>query len=103
MSRLHLLTPASSAPVARERLQNLLEHDRRLVGHTDLVTVLREEIYALIGRHAAIDPNKVQVMVVRGTTASTLAVDIEVPNRVRATAPPRRMHDGEGNAVLSYR
>jgi cell division topological specificity factor len=103
MSRLHLLTPVSSAPVARERLQNLLEHDRRLVGHADLVTVLREEIYALVGRHAAIDPNKVQVMVVRGTTASTLAVDIEVPNRVRATATTRRMHDGEDKSVLSYR
>ena len=103
MSRLQLLAPVGSAPVARERLQNLLEHDRSLVSHTDLVTVLREEIHALIGRHAAIDPSKVQVMVVRGATASTLAVDIEVPNRARATATTRRVHDGEGNSVLSYR
>ena len=103
MSRLQLLTPASSAPVARERLQNLLENDRRLVNHADLVTVLREEIYALVGRHAAIDPNKVQVMVVRGTTASTMSVDIEIPNRVRTTATTRRTHDGEEMSVLSYR
>jgi len=103
MSRLHFLTPVSSAPVARERLQNLVEHDRRLVNHADLVTVLREEIYALIGRHAAIDPGKVQVMVVRGTATSTLAVDIEVPNRARAPATSRRLHEGEGNAALSYR
>jgi cell division topological specificity factor len=103
MSRLHFLNPVSSAPVARERLQNLLENDRRLVSHTDLITVLREEIYALVGRHAAIDPNKVQVMVVRGATTSTLAVDIEVPNRGRAAAPPRRTHDSDGKSVLSYR
>jgi septum formation topological specificity factor MinE len=38
----------------------------------------------LIGRHAGIDANKVQFMVVRGSTASTLTVDIEVPFRVAA-------------------
>jgi len=103
MSRLHLLAPVSSAPVARERLQTLLEHDRSLVNHADLITVLREEIHALIGRHSAIDPSKVQVMVVRGATASTLAVDIEVPNRARAASSPRRGHDGEGKSVLSCR
>ena len=93
-------TPVNSAPVARERLQNLLEHDRCLISHADLLSVLREEIYALVGRHAAIDPSKVHVMVARGNSASTLTVDIEVPFRVRTSAV-RRMHDGEG--VLSYR
>jgi septum formation topological specificity factor MinE len=39
----------------------------------------------LIGRHAAIDANKVHFMVVRGNTASTLTVDIEVPFRARPT------------------
>lgn len=102
MSRLIVRTPVSSAPVARERLQNLLEHDRCLVSHADLLSVLREEIYALVGRHAAIDPNKVHVMVARGNTASTLTVDIEVPFRVRTTAT-RRMHDGDGKSVFSYR
>src|SRR5712691_7568710 len=102
MSRLQLLTPASSAPVARERLQSLLENDRRQVNHTDLVSVLREEIYALVGRHPAIDPNKVQIMVVRGTTASTLVVDIEIPNRVRAAATTLRLHYDEDKRLLSY-
>jgi len=100
MSRLIPRTPVNSAPVARERLQSLLEHDRCLISHADLLSVLREEIYALIGRHAAIDPNKVHVMVARGNSASTLTVDIEVPFRVRTSAV-RRMPDGEG--VLSYR
>lgn len=78
-------TPVGSAPVARARLQSLLEHDRSLIGHADLLSVLREEIFALVGRHSAIDANKVQFMVVRGSTASTLMVDIEVPFRNRPT------------------
>jgi cell division topological specificity factor len=101
MSRFIPRTPAGSAPVARARLQSLLEHDRSLVGHTDLVSVLREEIFALLGRHAAIDTNKVQFLVVRGNAASTLTVDIEVPFRVRPTGT-KYAHDSEGK-VFSYR
>jgi cell division topological specificity factor len=76
-------TPAGSAPIARARLQSLLEYDRSLISQADLLSILREEIFALIGRHAAIDANKVHFMVVRGSTASTLTVDIEVPFRAR--------------------
>ncbi len=99
MSRPTPQTPVGSAPVARARLQSLLEHDRSLVSHADLLSVLREEIFALIGRHSVIDRNKVQFMVVRGNTASTLTVDIEVPLRVRS---PRYAHDSEGNNVFLY-
>jgi cell division topological specificity factor len=70
---------AAPASVARERLESLLEHDRNLVGHADLVAILREEIHALIRRHAVIDTNNVHFAVVRSSTASTLRVDIEVP------------------------
>jgi cell division topological specificity factor len=87
MSRFIPRTSAGSAPVARARLQNLIEHDRSLIGHADLLSVLREEIFALVGRHSAIDTNKIQFMVVRGNTASTLSVDIEVPFRVRPAEP----------------
>lgn len=65
------------ASVARERLESLLEHDRNLVGHRDLVSVLREEIRAVIRRHADIDT--VHFAVVRSPTSATLQVDIEVP------------------------
>jgi cell division topological specificity factor len=86
MSRFIPQTPIGSAPVARARLQSLLEYDRSLVSQADLLSVLREEIFALVGRHAGIDANKVHFMVVRGNTASTLTVDIEVP--FRNTAAP---------------
>jgi cell division topological specificity factor len=73
----------ASATVARARLESLLEHDRNLVNHTDLLAVLREEIGALLRRHAVIDAKNVHFLEVRGTAASTLTVDIEVPVGVR--------------------
>jgi cell division topological specificity factor len=84
MSHFMPQTPIGSAPIARARLQSLLEYDRSLISQTDLLSVLREEIFALIARHAGIDANKVHFMVVRGNTTSTLTVDIEVPFRVAA-------------------
>jgi cell division topological specificity factor len=78
-----------SAPVARERLQILLEYERSVVNHKDLIAILREEILALVARHVAIDPEKVQVKVDRGAMVSTLAVDIEIPNAGTAAAAAR--------------
>ncbi|HLN11314.1 MAG TPA: cell division topological specificity factor MinE [Xanthobacteraceae bacterium] len=69
----------SSAPVARERLQILLAHERALIGQTDLVGVLREEILAVIGRHVPINDDQVKVTMSRGEKVSTLEIDIEVP------------------------
>ena len=70
----------ASAPVARERLQILLAHERSLRGQPDLLGVLREEILAVVSRHVVLDPDKVIVRMDRGKTVSTLEVDIEVPN-----------------------
>ena len=78
--------PAASAPVARERLQILLEYDRKLGSQIDLFTVLREEILAVISRHI-VDPEKVQVTVDRGAKVSTLGVNIEIPNPGREALP----------------
>jgi cell division topological specificity factor len=72
---------AASAPVARERLQILLEYERKLGGQIDLFAVLREEILAVVNRHI-VDPENVQVTVDRGAKFSTLGVNIEIPNPV---------------------
>jgi cell division topological specificity factor len=74
-----------SAPIARERLQILLAHERNAGSHPDLLGVLREEILAVIGRHVSIEPDKVQIKMDRGKSVSTLAVDIEIPNRDQAS------------------
>jgi cell division topological specificity factor len=69
-----------SAPVARERLQILLAHERAARGQSDLLGVLREEILAVISRHISFEPDKVQIKMDRGKSVSTLEVDIEIPN-----------------------
>ena len=40
----------NTAPVARERLQILLSHERALGGQSDLAAVLQEEILAVIAK-----------------------------------------------------
>ncbi|HEX7761791.1 MAG TPA: cell division topological specificity factor MinE [Caulobacteraceae bacterium] len=68
-----------SAPVARDRLQILLAHERALSGRTDLAAVLQQEILAVIARHIPIDRDKVMVRLDRGEQVSTLEIDIEMP------------------------
>ena len=76
----------ASAPVARERLQILLEYERSMVTQVDLIAILRQEILAVVSRHVTVDPDRVQVSVDRGDDVSTLAVGIEIPNRPRLRA-----------------
>jgi cell division topological specificity factor len=84
MNIFRLFRSNSSAPVARERLQILLEYERRQHGQPDLVVILRDEILAVLSRHVRIDPEKVQVKIDRQDRVSTLAVDIEIPNAATA-------------------
>ena len=63
-----------SAPVARERLQILLAHERGLRSQPDLLGILREEILAVVSRHVVLDPEKV-------------IVRMDVPLRQTKTAP----------------
>jgi cell division topological specificity factor len=81
MNLLSFLRRRSSAPIARERLQILLAHERATVCvQPDLVAVLREEILAVIRKHVNVDGEKVQVKMERGGSVSTLEVDIEIPS-----------------------
>ncbi|MGA2055582.1 MAG: cell division topological specificity factor MinE [Bradyrhizobium sp.] len=70
----------ASAPVARERLQILLAHERGLRGQPDLLELLRSEILAVVSRHVAFDPEKLNIRMERGNDVSMLEIDIEVPN-----------------------
>ena len=83
MSLLRLFSSRpASAPVARERLQILLAHERGSRGQPDLLMQLREEILAAVSRHVTLDPDKVIVRMERGKDVSTLEVDVELPNGV---------------------
>ncbi len=75
-----LFPKRSSAPVARDRLQILLAHERTTgEGQSELIAKLREEILDVIARHVPIDRDKVQIKLDRGAAVSTLEIDIEVP------------------------
>ena len=79
----------TSAPVARERLQVLLAHERTIVGsgESDLVAILREEIMAVIAKHMSVPQDNVQIKMDRGASVSTLEVDIEIPTSVVGIRP----------------
>lgn len=79
MSLLNMFNRRGSAPVARDRLQLILAHERAGAGGSDLVMVLREEILAVIAKHVEVHRDKVQIRLDRGQDMSTLDIDIELP------------------------
>jgi cell division topological specificity factor len=80
MNLISFFTKRNSAPVARERLQILLAHERGIVGgQPDLVSILREEILAVVAKHVAVERDKVQVKMERGDSVSTLEIEVEIP------------------------
>lgn len=81
MKLLNLFRRSASAPMARERLQILLSHERAAIGsRSDLVAELREEILAVVARHVAIDRDQVTVRMERGQALSLLEIEIEIPH-----------------------
>ena len=82
MNLVSLFRRRTSAPVARERLQVLLAHERALTGKSDLIATLQEEILAVIAKHVAVDREKVQIKLDRGDMMSMLEIDVEVPSLI---------------------
>jgi cell division topological specificity factor len=76
----NLFRRQTSAPIARERLQILLAHERSVRGQSDLLAVLREEILAVIEKHFPIERENVQIKMDRGDAVSILEIDVEIPN-----------------------
>ena len=76
----------SSAPVARERLQILLAHERSGAGNPELIMLLREEVLAVVARHVRVAPENVRVKMERGSPVSTLEFEIEFAGLPAATA-----------------
>jgi cell division topological specificity factor len=86
MTLLDLFKRRGSAPVARERLQVLLAHERQNRNQPDLLAKLREEIMAVIARHVQVDQDDVKVNMDRGERVSTLEIDIQIPAGAMAAA-----------------
>ena len=88
MTLLNLFRRRGTAPVARERLQILLSHERTGRGQPDLLGILREEILSTIAKHVTVERDNVQVRMDRGDTVSTLEIDVE--RRSRSVRNPVR-------------
>jgi cell division topological specificity factor len=87
MNLLNFFQRRNSAPVARERLQILLAHERGIVGgEPDLVALLREEILAVVAKHVAVERDKVQVRMDRGKHVSSLEIEVEIPGMPKLQA-----------------
>jgi cell division topological specificity factor len=88
MNLLTLFRRRGTAPVARERLQVLLAHERGGSGHpSELLAKMQEEILQVIAKHIKVDRDKVQIKLDRGSDISTLEIDVEMPNlKALATA-----------------
>jgi cell division topological specificity factor len=87
MSIFNLFLRQSSAPVARDRLQILLAHERAARGQSDLLGILREEILTVIAKHVMLDHDHLIVRMDRGATVSTLEIEIEIPTPAGPAMP----------------
>ena len=94
MNLMQMFRRQRTAPVARERLQVLLAHERMAGGHSELLAVLREEILAVLAKHIKVDHDKVNIKLDRGEDMSTLEIDVEMP----ATIPLVRASSGAAAA-----
>jgi cell division topological specificity factor len=88
MNFLELFRKKTTAPVARDRLQVLLAHERSVIGKSDLLATLQEEILAVIAKHITVDRDAVQIKLDRGASFSTLEIDVEVPLNAAKIARP---------------
>ncbi len=68
-----------TAPIARERLQVLLTHERATNGQPNKLGALRDDIINTIMRHVSIAPEEVKVRVERRNSVSILRVAVDLP------------------------
>jgi cell division topological specificity factor len=85
MNVFNLFRRRASAPVARERLQILLAHERSTRGNPDLLSLLYEEILAVVTKHVNVDRDAVEIRMDRGATVSTLEIEVELPNNATSS------------------
>ncbi|MEO1200337.1 MAG: cell division topological specificity factor MinE [Pseudomonadota bacterium] len=83
MTWFRLFRKPRSARVARDRLKSLLDYERALIGQRDLVSVLREEIIAVVSRHVSLSPDGIRVRTGHVETVPLLRIDVELPASVR--------------------
>ena len=77
--------PMATAPVARERLQVLLAHERASPAQANLLGSLKQDIMDAIARHVPVGPEAVKVKLDKRNTISILRIAIDIPGKVNLT------------------
>lgn len=81
---LRLRRKASSASVAKERLQIILAHERAQIKSNVDLQKLKEEILAVIKRYVEIDQQQVQVNFQNQGSVSVLELNVTLPEAEKA-------------------
>ena len=71
--------PPGTAPVARERLQVLLSHERGSPRNANKMGALKEDIVMAIARHMLVKPEAVNVKIERRAEVSILRIAVDIP------------------------
>jgi cell division topological specificity factor len=90
MSLFTFFKTRGTAPVARERLQILLAHERITLGPRNLIAILRDEILATIAKHIEIGPEALKIKMGQQGAVSTLEIDVEIPTEKIGVKPVRQ-------------
>ena len=85
-SRPRDLPSGPTAPVAKERLQILLTHERAARSQPEYLPRLRRELLEVIARYAQIEEEKIMVHYENKGTTSKLELNIELPNAAEVSA-----------------
>lgn len=72
-------TQPGTAPVARERLQVLLAHERGSPRNSNKMVALKEDIIDAIARHMLVKPEAVKVKIDRRAEVSILRIAVDIP------------------------
>jgi cell division topological specificity factor len=83
-----------SAPVARERLQILLAHERNGGCSSDLIALLHKAVLEAVSKHVDVDPGKVDVKMHRRESVSLLEIDIEIGTPLKDASGMPNKEDG---------
>lgn len=78
-----LQRPKPTAPIAKDRLQILLAHERAGTARPDYLPRLHKELLEVIAKYVEIDDDKISVQFENSGNVSTLEVNIELPSNTR--------------------
>ena len=68
-----------TAPVARERLQVLLAHERGSPRNSNKMSALKGDIIDAIARHMLVKPDAIKVKIDRRAEVSILRIAVDIP------------------------